>query len=65
MSNLAEEFMSLFFMFIGLTFFVFMIWLVTALQHRDDERDLQRDREFGLREPRSIRYRARRPHTDK
>lgn len=50
----SETFYTLVFMIFGLGFFIFMIHIVTSDNNRQHERDLQRDREFGLREPRPL-----------
>lgn len=48
----AETVFAMFFMLIGLAFFMHMIRTTTDNHERRYERDLQRDREFGLNEPR-------------
>lgn len=50
MEEFAETLIAFFFMFIGLGFFVFMVWFVHNATERQHERDFQRDREFGVPE---------------
>ena len=52
MNDFVETVLSMFLMVFGLGFFLFVIWFVANESNRQRERDLQRDREFGLREPR-------------